>query len=167
MPNNERVLSKQEILTNVFTKLRFAGLVRSKRDFAAQIDYNYTCLSSALNGEERYLTERLFKRVTKAYPMVNPEYLKSGSGEVLLGDPHVLPDSTNDDTPFCQPPMGETSTEATGGKVDLTTDVDKLINTLQQQGEIIKKAQEQTDKALAQVGQLIEIIKNLTVNASR
>lgn len=143
-------MTRQEILVNVFTKLRLAGFVSSQKEFAAAMDYNNSCISSAMNGVERYLTDRLFKRILRAYPCVNPNYLKKGEGEILI--------------------EGATATECLNNTHDVSqsqdfgnADINALVAEMAAQREMTHRAQEQTERALAQVDQLIEIIKKVTI----
>lgn len=147
-------MSRQEILVNVFTKLKLAGVIGSKREFSQAMDYNYTCLSAAMNGDERYLTDRLFKRIQRAFPNVNPSYLKSGEGDVLLPGQSMQSNEIGNESP-----QRETFTT--------TVDLAKLTEELAQQREITRRAQDQTEKALSQIDQLIEIIRTVTVNQTK
>lgn len=50
-------------LKNAFEQLRFKGIVKTQKDFAALIEYNSGNLSRAMNGDERYLTDNLLSKV--------------------------------------------------------------------------------------------------------
>ena len=80
-------MDKKERLKFVFEQARAAGLARSQRDFATLLDINENVLSAALNGNERYLTDNLLKKVNKFY-----EANFSGDGVVLTkGTLPVIP----------------------------------------------------------------------------
>ena len=60
-------MDKKERLKFVFEQARSGGLARSQRDFATLLEINENVLSAALNGNEKYLTDRLIKKVEKFY----------------------------------------------------------------------------------------------------
>ena len=60
-------MDKKERLKFVFEQARSGGLARSQRDFATILEINENVLSAALNGNEKYLTDRLMKKVEKFY----------------------------------------------------------------------------------------------------
>lgn len=130
-------MNKQEILTNIYNKLRFTGAVKSRKEFAEAIDYNYTCVSAAFNGEERYLSDRFFNRILKNYPQVNPMFAATGEGDVLLDMP--------------SPAVQEQTT--------YNVDIEKLVEALGEQRAQTERALQQTERALDQIDQLISVIK--------
>ena len=60
-------MDKKERLKFVFEQARSAGLARSQRDFSTLLDINENVLSAALNGNERYLTDNLLKKVNRFF----------------------------------------------------------------------------------------------------
>ena len=76
---------KKERLQEVFEHLRrFHGIFYQK-DLADVIGIKRTSLCLAMNGNEAYLTENLFRRICKAYPGVfDINYLLNGEGTLLL-----------------------------------------------------------------------------------
>lgn len=56
-------MDKQEFINQVFEQARAARLVKTRADFATLLDINRASLSAALNGNERYLTDSLEKKV--------------------------------------------------------------------------------------------------------
>lgn len=150
-------MTKQEILQNVYSKLRASGLVRNKQDFAEKIAYNYTCTSAALNGEERYLNDRFFTRVLKAFPQVSEDYIRTGQGPVLTVDTEtgeVLGPQSTGILPFTVAPS------ATEGSY--TVDMERVLASIGEQQLLTRRAQEQTQRALEQVDKLIEIIRTMS-----
>ena len=58
--------------------------VHTKTEFAVALGLKRSGLYSAFNGDEAYLTDKLFYRICKAYPDVfNIDYLLNGSGILL------------------------------------------------------------------------------------
>ena len=78
------MLDKQKRLNEVYEHLHNHFGVHTKGDFADNIKYARAYISSALNGNERYLTDKLFTNICDAYPGVfNLDYLLTGKGYLL------------------------------------------------------------------------------------
>lgn len=60
-------MDKKETLNFIFEQVRSAGLARTQRDFAALLGINEKGFSSAMNGNEKYLTDSLIAKATKFY----------------------------------------------------------------------------------------------------
>ena len=146
-------MTKQEILINVFNKLRLTGAVRTKQDFAERIGYNYTCTSGAFNGVERYLNDRFFTRIINAYPQVSEDYIRTGTGEILLEESQA-------GVPLQQPTTG--IVPLASNRTESTANIERLLDIIREQQELTRRQQEQTDKALEQMDALIGIISTIT-----
>ena len=147
-------MEKNEILQNIYNKLRFSGAVRSKQDFAERIGYNYTSTSAAFNGAERYLNNRFFTRILRAFPQVNEEYVRTGEGEILIA---VEGDGDGEQQGTGIIPLTE---RQHGQKVHI--DMEKVLAAINEQQELTKRQQVQTEKALDQIDKLIEIIRTMS-----
>lgn len=78
-------------LNEVYEFLHDNQNVHTKGDFADIMNYARAYISSALNGNEKYLTDKLFKSVCEKYPDIfNLDYLLNGTGE-LLAQPEPSP----------------------------------------------------------------------------
>jgi hypothetical protein len=76
--------SKQERLKEVYNHLRSHFGIHTQIDFAEAIHITRPALSSAMNGNEAYLTKNLFQKICASYPGVfNLEYLLTGKGSLL------------------------------------------------------------------------------------
>ena len=149
-------MTKQEILQNVYNQLRATGAVRNRQDFAEKIAYNYTCTSAALNGAERYLNDRFFTRVLRAFPQVSEEYIRTGQGPVLYVDTEtgdVAGASPTGILPLTDPTPAPDAT--------YTVELERVLAALGEQQALTQRAQEQTQRALEQVDKLIEIIRSM------
>ena len=76
------MMTRSEILTNVFTQLRNAGFVYNKSDFACHLKYEPSYLSAHFSGN-RPISDKTFYRILKVFPQVNRAYLFSGEGAIL------------------------------------------------------------------------------------
>ena len=75
---------RQKRLIEVYDHLRRYFGIHTKTGFAEAIHYGRTSLSAAMNGDESYLTDNLFKNICEAYRGVfNLEYLLNGTGQLL------------------------------------------------------------------------------------
>ena len=76
---------KQERLREVYEHLRQHFGVHTQIDFAKALGLTRPAISSAMNGNEAYLTDNLFKRICAAYQGVfNLDYLLTGEGKLLI-----------------------------------------------------------------------------------
>ena len=76
---------KKERLHEVFEYLRRYKGIFYQKDLAAVLGIKRASLCLAMNGNEAYLTENLFRRICKAYPGVfDTNYLLNGEGTLLL-----------------------------------------------------------------------------------
>ena len=55
--------TKQGYLNRIFRTASLRGMCKSQRDFASLLGVNEKAFSSALNGNERYLTDNLVAKV--------------------------------------------------------------------------------------------------------
>lgn len=82
--------TKQERLKEVYNHLRNYFGVHTQIDFAEAIRITRPALSSAMNGNESYLTKNLFQKICAAYPGVfNLDYLLTGEGQLLTIEEEV------------------------------------------------------------------------------
>ena len=76
--------SKQDRLKQVYDHLREFFGIHTQIDFANAIRITRPALSSAMNGNEAYLTKNLFQKICAAFPGVfNIDYLLNGHGDLL------------------------------------------------------------------------------------
>ena len=79
--------SKQERLKEVYDHLRSYFGIHTQIDFAEAIRITRPALSSAMNGNEAYLTKNLFMKICAAFPGVfNLDYLLTGEGSLLVDE---------------------------------------------------------------------------------
>ena len=77
--------ARKDRLNEVYEHLRNHFGIHTKMQFAAVLKITQPALSSAMNGNEAYLTDNLFKRICAAYQGVfNLNYLLTGEGKLLV-----------------------------------------------------------------------------------
>lgn len=78
------MIERQKRLKEVYKHLRQFWGIHTQIGFADSIQYSRSVISSALNGNEDYLTDNLFKNICEAYKNVfNLDYLLTGNGQLL------------------------------------------------------------------------------------
>lgn len=79
--------SKQDRLKQVYEHLRANFGIHTQIDFANAIRITRPALSSAMNGNDAYLTKNLFQKICAAFPNVfNLDYLLTGNGQLLINN---------------------------------------------------------------------------------
>lgn len=85
------MLERQKRLNEVYEHLHNHFGVHTKGDFAEAVQYARAYISSAMNGNEKYLTDKLFTNICDAYPgKFNLEYLLTGKGNLLTPEEDAL-----------------------------------------------------------------------------
>ena len=81
------MLERQKRLNEVYEHLHNHFGVHTKGDFAEAVQYARAYISSAMNGNEKYLTDKLFTNICEAYQGVfNLDYLLNGNGTLLTDE---------------------------------------------------------------------------------
>jgi hypothetical protein len=75
---------RQKRLIEVYEHLRRYYGIHTKTGFAEALHYGRTSMSAAMNGDEKYLTDSLFKNICEAYKGVfDLNYLLTGNGQLI------------------------------------------------------------------------------------
>lgn len=84
--------TRAERLNEAFNYLRFKGLVKTQKDLAEAIGATAPNVSSALKGDEKFLTDSFIARFSDAFGEVSSHWLLTGEGDMLSGhDPRREP----------------------------------------------------------------------------
>lgn len=78
------MVDRQKRLNEVYEYLHENCNIHTKKHFADAIEYAYPYVSSALNGNEKYLTDKFFKSICAKFSEISLAYLLTGEGELLL-----------------------------------------------------------------------------------
>lgn len=79
-------MNKQDRLNKAVNYIIFKGLIKEKKDISLKMDVNNSNVSSALNGNEKYLTDRFLRKFAKTFKIINGIWLITGEGEMLNGE---------------------------------------------------------------------------------
>lgn len=80
--------NKKKFIQDIYRALIGAGLIENQKDSANKLGANTSTISSALNGNETYLTNKFFKRVYDTFPQL-PTLLQNNSvhiAQIMQGD---------------------------------------------------------------------------------
>ena len=78
------MVDRQKRLNEAYEYLHENCNIHNKKHFADAIEYAYPYVSSALNGNEKYLTDKFFKSICAKFSEISLAYLLTGEGELLL-----------------------------------------------------------------------------------
>lgn len=96
------MLDRQKRLNEVYEHLHNYFSIHTKGEFADSVKYARAYISSALNGNEKYLTDNLFANICEAFPGVfDLNYLLTGEGALLAptSESDTPKDSANESLP--------------------------------------------------------------------
>lgn len=136
---------RQKRLNEVYEHLRRYFGIHTKTGFAEAIHYGRTSLSAAMNGDESYLTDNLFKNICEAYRGVfNLKYLLNGEGNLLT----IQEEVTNEELEKQFNPQPSYADELIASlkkqvkdKDDQLADKDRIIKLLEQKIEVLEAMQ--------------------------
>lgn len=138
---------KQERLREVYEHLRQHFGVHTQIDFAKVLGLTRPAISAAMNGNDAYLTDNLFKRICAAYQGVfNLDYLLTGNGQLLTIQEEVKSEQIKKESNPQQPSsyidkLIASLEKQVKDKDDQLADKDRIIKLLEQKIEILEAMQ--------------------------
>ena len=158
--------TKKERLNEVYAYAREHLGVHTKTDFARLLQITQPAMSSAINGNEAYLTKNLFQKICAAFPGVfNLDYLLTGIGELTLRENKNDVTSISNSRNVNQNPSVDMSSVINS----IIAAKDETIATLQKQlarnDEAIKSLKAQVTRLETMLDQKDDIIAILTSQA--
>lgn len=138
---------KQERLREVYEHLRKHFGVHTQIDFAKALGLTRPAISSAMNGNEAYLTNNLFKRICAEYQGVfNLDYLLTGNGQLLTIQEEVKSEQIEKESNPQQPSsyidkLIASLEKQVKDKDDQLADKDRIIKLLEQKIEVLEAMQ--------------------------
>lgn len=119
-------------MKKAYEYLRFQGLAGTQEDVADMLKRQRTNVSSALNGNPKYLTDRFIEDFCKTFGTINPNWLITGEGSMLISDDNIQADTTSDNNTRVQQAANVPSISYTHGRpyfnVDFLGGFDIIIN---------------------------------------
>lgn len=141
------MLDRQKRLNEVYEHLHNHFGVHTKGEFADIIKYARAYISSAINGNEKYLTDKLFMNICEAYPGVfNLDYLLTGNGQLLTIQEEVKSEQIEKESNLQQPlsyidKLIASLEKQVKDKDDQLADKDRIIKLLEQKIEVLEAMQ--------------------------
>ena len=84
-------MARKDRLKEVYEHVRRHFPIHTQTDFADSLKYNRAYISSAMHGNEKNLTDKLFTNICEAYPGVfNIDYLLTGNGNLLTPEEDAM-----------------------------------------------------------------------------
>lgn len=139
--------ARKDRLNEVYEHLRNHFGIHTKTQFAAVLKITQPALSSAMNGNEAYLTDNLFKRICAAYQGVfNLDYLLTGNGQLLTIQEEVKSEQIEKESNPQQPSfyidkLIASLEKQVKDKDDQLADKDRIIRLLEQKIEVLEAMQ--------------------------
>lgn len=140
-------MSRKDRLNEVYEYVRSHFPVHTKNDFADKLKYHRTYISSAMHGNEKYLTDKLFMNICEAYPGVfNLDYLLTGNGQLLTIHEEVKSEQIEKESNPQQPlsyidKLIASLEKQVKDKDDQLADKDRIIKLLEQKIEVLEAMQ--------------------------
>lgn len=139
--------TRKDRLNEVYEHLRKHFGIHTKTQFAAVLKITQPALSSAMNGNEAYLTDNLFKRICAEYQGVfNLDYLLTGNGQLLTIHEEVKSEQIEKEPNPQQPSsyidkLIASLEKQVKDKDDQLADKDRIIKLLEQKIEVLEAMQ--------------------------
>ena len=151
------MLDRQKRLNEVYEHLHKYCGVHTKSEFADYIKYARAYVSSALNGNEKYLTDKLFINICEAYPQTfNLNYLLNGEGSLLTIEEELSIENIQKRSAPTLPPAIDTSFMIEKAVEKATAYADKTIAVLEKQ---VEDKDREIDRLLRRIQELETIAK--------
>ena len=119
-------------MKKAYEYLRFQGLAGTQEDVADMLNRQRTNVSSALNGNPKYLTDKFIEDFCKTFGAINPNWLITGEGSMLISDGNSQADTISGKNTSVQQAVNVPSISYTHGRpyfnVDFLGGFDIIIN---------------------------------------
>ena len=141
------MVKRQKRLKQVYEHLRANFGIHPQEDFAKSMHKSRNAITLALNGNEKYLTDKLFTNICEAYPGVfDLNYLLTGEGSLLTVEEEVkseqIEKESNPQLPLSYIDKLIASLEKqVKDKDDQLADKDRIIKLLEQKIEVLEAMQ--------------------------
>lgn len=138
------MIGRQKRLKEVYEHLRKFFGIHTQTDFAESLHKSRNSITLALNGNEAYLTDKLFESICEAYQGVfNLQYLLTGEGNLLTPEESYINDET--ERRF----LGEKLVQELGvQKESQVIDASSMVNAIISSHNVAMNAKDQTISSL-------------------
>lgn len=142
-------MERKERIDKAFKYLKYKGIANTQRNIADKMKSTAQNVSSALKGDERYLTDNFLIRFNEAYnDIFSIRWLLTGEGEMLATPTSQIHQTNNNMA------VGVNNGHVEGSSADIQSMVDKCHNMV-----------EKCESTLAQMTTLVQTASQIMNNA--
>ena len=128
---------RSEILNEVYEHLRNHYGIHTQVGFADAVGYSRPVISSALNGNDSNITDKMLRTINNKFPDVfDIDYLLTGEGQLLKIEEHVAKVAADDRTSAIKP---EAPTPATEVPAEVQTLLDRALSISRRNEEMVER----------------------------
>jgi DNA repair ATPase RecN len=128
---------RSEILNEVYEHLRNHYGIHTQGGFADAIGYSRPVISSALNGNDDNITDKMLRSINNKFPsLFDIDYLLTGEGQLLKVEEHVAKVADDDRTSVIKP---EAPTPATEVPAEVQTLLDRALSISRRNEEMVER----------------------------
>lgn len=128
---------RSEILNEVYEHLRNHYGIHTQGGFADAIGYSRPVISSALNGNDDNITDKMLRSINNKFPsLFDIDYLLTGKGALLKVEEHVAKVADDDRTSAIKP---EAPTPATEVPAEVQALLDRALSISRRNEEMVER----------------------------
>ena len=128
---------RSEILNEVYEHLRNHYGIHTQVGFADAVGYSRPVISSALNGNDSNITDKMLRTINNKFPDVfDIDYLLTGEGQLLKIEEHVAKVAADDRTSAIKPEAPTPSTEV---PAEVQTLLDRALSISRRNEEMVER----------------------------
>lgn len=128
---------RSEILNEVYEHLRNHYGIHTQGGFADAIGYSRPVISSALNGNDDNITDKMLRSINNKFPsLFDIDYLLTGEGQLLKVEEHVAKVAHDDRISTIKP---EAPTPATEVPAEVQTLLDRALSISRRNEEMVER----------------------------
>ena len=128
---------RSEILNEVYEHLRNHYGIHTQGGFADAIGYSRPVISSALNGNDDNITDKMLRSINNKFPsLFDIDYLLTGKGALLKVEEHVAKVAHDDRTSAIKP---EAPTPATEVPAEVHALLDRVLSISRRNEEMVER----------------------------
>lgn len=123
--------------------------IRNQQDFTERVKSNKATVSQIMNNKIS-TPNIMFGNISLAFPFISVDWLKTGEGSMLK-------------SPISQTANGDHNTQVAGNAnhVNNSSTLDKALDEISQQRQLVEKSHELTANAQRQIDRLLAIIEKM------
>ena len=131
---------RSEILNEVYEHLRNHYGIHTQGGFADAIGYSRPVISSALNGNDDNITDKMLRSINNKFPsLFDIDYLLTGEGQLLKVEEHVAKVAHDDRSATIKPAPPVTPASTTEVHAEVQTLLDRALSISRRNEEMVER----------------------------